>query len=158
LEKFSWATEKNVYCAVAGWNTLSFIRSVVSFNSTVSLWIFWSGWSIYWWLRSVEVFHHHYFEVYFCFLVQYYVFNEVGCPKFGYIKVNSCYFLLIYFASISMKLLSLSLLTNLGLESTLSEVSIASLVHFQESLAWKIFFPPCPPKAMFVSVCMVGFL
>jgi hypothetical protein len=44
LEKVSWAGEENVYCAVAGWNTLlpsvSSISSVVSFSSRISWLIF----------------------------------------------------------------------------------------------------------------------
>jgi hypothetical protein len=40
LEKVPWAAGKNVYCAVAGWNTLQtfvYIRSMVSFKCTISL-------------------------------------------------------------------------------------------------------------------------
>jgi hypothetical protein len=44
LEKAPWAAEKNVYCAIAGWNSLyTSVSYIVSFSSRISLLIFLSG-------------------------------------------------------------------------------------------------------------------
>jgi hypothetical protein len=57
--------------------------------------------------------------------------EEVGCVDIGCIQVDDYYFLLVYFPFISMECPSLSRLINVGLKSTLSEISIATLPVFE---------------------------
>jgi hypothetical protein len=54
--------------------------------------------------------------------------------------------------SISMVCPSLSHLINVGVKSTLSEISIATPAYFQGPLAWYIFFHPFSPMPVLVSV------
>jgi hypothetical protein len=62
--------------------------------------------------------------------------DEIGCTDSGYIKVDHCYVLLVYFPFISMDCPSLSHLINVSFISTLSEISIATPVCFQGTLSW----------------------
>jgi hypothetical protein len=62
------------------------------------------------------------------------MFIELGYTDIGYIYIGNFFPLVALF--ISMKCTSLSLLTNLGLKSTLSVISIANPAYFEGSLAW----------------------
>jgi hypothetical protein len=64
------------------------------------------------------------------------MFDEIGCIDVGCIWDDNCYFLLAYFPFISMECPSLSHFVNVGLKSTLSEISITTTACFQGPLPW----------------------
>jgi hypothetical protein len=67
---------------------------------------------------------------------------KLGEPTLGAYKLMIIIYSWCVAPFISMKWPSLSLLSNLGLKSTLSDISIATPVYFLGPLAWQIIFYP----------------
>jgi hypothetical protein len=64
------------------------------------------------------------------------MFDEIGCVDFGAYRMIIVISFLSISPFISMECPTLSCLINVGLKSTLSEISIATSACFQGSLAW----------------------
>jgi hypothetical protein len=108
--------------------------STVSFNSKVFCWFFLPVWPIYWWQRSITVLGS----------ICVFKFSSVSLMKLGAPTLGTCKLTIVIstYAFISMKWPSWSLLINLGLKSTLSDISISTPACFGGPLAWQISFHP----------------
>jgi hypothetical protein len=79
-------------------------------------------------------------------------------PTLGTYKLTIISFSLCIVPLINMKWPSLSLITNLGLISSLSDLSIATPACFGGSFAWKIFFYLfTPSQCLFLSMRYVSY-